>query len=437
MIALWDNLSALSQDILLTLLLLSPSLVVGTIALYGYAPWSLVRAILWRFRGSSILFVLLIAISVGMGVGLLAQERGVRRSTAQAADKFDLIVSAPGSELTVMMATVFLQPTDMPLLDGETYNEIANHENVSIAAPLAFGDSYGTASVIGTTAQFARYLADDQINGRMWKTSHEALVGALVPLKVGESFTPAHGHGDGAEADAHEGSNLVVVGRLAPTGTPWDRAILVPVELVWEVHGLGNGHAPERRDQIGPPFSAKYFPGTPAVIVRSEALWANYALRSEFTRDRETMAFFPGAVLAQLYRLLGDIRQIMSLMAVVTQILVAAAVLLGLFIISRLFHRQIALLRALGAPARFIVSVVWCFGASLLLAGSVLGLVIGIGAASIFSGVVTARTDILVTASLGMSEIHLLAGFISVTLLLSLVPAAVVLRQPVVPGLRA
>lgn len=437
MIALWNDLPALAQDSVMMLLLLSPSLIVAAIVLRGYAPWQLVRAILWRFRGASALFVLLIAISVGMGIGLLAQERGLRRGTAQAADKFDLVVSAPGSELSVMMAAVFLQPTDMPLIDGETYAEIANHENVSVAAPLAFGDSYATASVIGTTAPFARYLADDRIEGRIWKTSHEALAGALVPLQIGETFSPAHGSGDAAEHDAHDSADLTVVGRLAPTGTPWDRAILVPVETVWEVHGLANGHAPERGGQIGPPFDPAYFPGTPAVVVRSEALWANYALRSEFTRDRQTMAFFPGAVLAQLYRVLGDIRQIMSLMALVTQVLVAAAVLLGMFILSRLFRRQIALLRALGAPSRFVFAVVWSFGAALLLAGAALGLIAGIGAASVLAKVVTARTDILVTAPLGWSEFHFLAGFVSATLVLALAPAAVALRQPIVLGLRA
>lgn len=433
----WDALPALWQDVFLTLAWLAPALLTGALVLHGYAPWPLVRAILWRFRGASVMFVLLIAVSVGMGIGLLAQERGLRRGTAQAADKFDLVVAAPGSELTVMLAAVFLQPSDMALLDGDTYAEIAAHENVDIAAPLAFGDSFGTAPVIGTTEQFARYLADDRIKGRMWQTETEALAGALVPLAVGDGFTPAHGAGDSAELDAHGDAHLTVVGRLAPTGTPWDRAILVPVETVWQVHGLANGHAPERAAQIGPPFDAAYFPGTPAIVVRSQALWATYALRSEFTRDRETMAFFPGAVLAQLYGVLGDIRQVMSLMALVTQGLVAAAVLLGLFILSRLFCRQIALLRALGAPARFVFAVVWCFGAALLLAGALLGLGVGVGAASVLARVVTARTDVLVTAPIGWAEIHFLAAFVSVTLLLSLLPAAVVLRQPVAQGLRS
>jgi len=431
----WQSLPAWAQDLSLALALLAPAVLCGFAILRGYAPGALVRAILWRFRWANAMFVLLIAISVGMGIGLLAQERGLRKGTAQAADKFDLIVAAPGSEMTMMLASVFLQPSDVPLLDGETYNEIANHESVQIAAPLAFGDSYGDAPIVGTTAAFARHLTDDRIDGRMWQTSSEALVGAFVPLAIGDTFTPVHGVGDAADM-AHDGAALAVVGRMAATGTPWDRSILTPVESVWEVHGLANGHAPERGDQIGPPFDAEYFPGTPAIIVRAEALWANYALRSEFTRDAETMAFFPGAVLANLYRVMGDVRQAMSLMALVTQGLVAASVLLGLFILTRLFRRQVALLRALGAPARFIFAVIWSYGASLLAAGTALGLVFGYAAAAILSRIVTAQTDVLVKASVGWTEVHLVVGFLGVASLLSLLPAIVVVRQRVVPSLR-
>jgi len=434
---LWHDLPAWGQDTLLTLALLLPACVAGALILRGYAPRPLVAAILWRFRWANLMFVALITVSVGMGIGLLAQERGLRQGSAQAADKFDLVVTAPGSELTMILAAVYLQPADVPLLDGETYNEIAGHERVAIAAPLAFGDSYAGHPVVGTTADFVRHLTDDRIEGRMWGISSEAIAGADVDLAIGDSFVPAHGHGAAADPDAHAGVDLRVVGRMGRTGSPWDRAILVPVESVWEVHGLANGHAPERADQLGPPFDARYFPGTPAIIVQAEALWANYALRSEFTRDAETMAFFPGAVLANLYRIMGDVRQAMSLMSLVTQILVAASVLLGLVILTRLFQRQMALLRALGAPDRFVLSVVWAFAALLLLAGAVLGLGLGVGAAAVLSQAVSARTGLEVTATLGWSEIHLVAGFVSATTLLAILAAWAALKQSIVDGLRA
>ncbi|MBE3640210.1 FtsX-like permease family protein [Mangrovicoccus algicola] len=432
---LWAGLPVLAQDVLVTLALLAPVALCALLLLRGFAPLPLIRAVLWRFRWANLMFVLLIAVSVGMGIGVIAQERGLRRGMAMAADKFDLVISAPGSEMTMMLATVFLQPSDVPLLDGATYDEIARHETVDIAAPLAFGDSYGDSPVVGTTAEFVTYLGDGALEGRMWQAPGEAIAGAAAAADIGDSFTPSHG--SGASAEAHEGASYTVVGRLPRSGTPWDRAILVPVEAVWQIHGLADGHAPERAGQLGPPFDPDYFPGTPAVLVHADALWANYALKSEFTRDAETMAFFPGTVLSQLYRVMGDVRQVMSLMTVVTQILVAASVLLGLFILTRLFRRQTAMLRALGAPARFVMAVVWSYGAALLAAGTVLGLGAGLAAAAILSRIVTLRTDVLVEAAIGWSEIHLAAGFLAATCLLSLLPALVVLRQPVAEGLRA
>jgi len=432
----WQSLSPLAQDSLLLALLLLPTLLAGVIVLWGFRPQALVGALLWRYRWTNLTFVLLIAISVGIGVGLIAQERGLRKGTARAADKFDLIVSAPGSEITMMFAAVYLQPSDVPLLDGKAYHEIASHDRVDLAAPIAFGDSYRDSPVVGTTAEFVSHLSPELAEGRMFQTVNEAVAGASVDLPLGARFEPAHGVGDAAEDGAHAGAELTLVGRMPATGSPWDRAILVPVESVWEVHGLVNGHAPESPTQLGPPFDPDYFPGTPAILVRAEALWANYALRSEFTRD-DMMAFFPGAVLAQLHSLMGDVRQIMSVMAVLSQILVTAGVLTGLIALARLFARRLALLRALGAPGRFVFAVVWAYAATLITAGSLAGLAIGWVAVRIISNVVTARTDILVRATLDWPEFHLIAGFVSLTVLLALLPAFMAMSRNIITDLRA
>jgi len=416
--------------------LLLPALAAGIAVLWGFRPQALVGALLWRYRWTSLTFVLLIAVSVGIGVGLIAQERGLRKGTARAAEKFDLIVAAPGSEITMLFAAVYLQPSDVPLLSGAVYDEIASNEQVDLAAPIAFGDSYRDSPVIGTTAQFIGHLAGDLAEGRMFAGTLEAVAGSRVDLALGTSITPAHGVGDSAEEDAHAGHEITIVGKMPPTGSPWDRAILVPVESVWEVHGLAKGHAPEQKDQIGPPFDPDYFPGTPAILVRAEELWANYALRSEFTRS-DTMAFFPGAVLAQLHALMGDIRQVMSVMAVLTQVLVAAGVLTGLIILSRLFARRLALLRALGAPRRFVFAVVWAYAATLIVTGSLAGLAVGWVAVRVISSVVTARTDILVTATLSWPEFHLIAAFVSLTVLLALLPAFMTMSRHIITDLRA
>lgn len=433
----WMSLPAPVQDGLVLIALLFPAMLIGLYLLRGYAPWPVVRAMLWRFRWANFVFTLLVATSVGMGVGLLAQERALRQGTAAAAEKFDLVIAAPGSEITMMLAAVYLQPSDVPLISGKTFNEIASAEEVAIAAPLAFGDSSGQSPIVGTTAEFVTYLTDARIDGRLWQHHDEAVAGAMTGLGIGDTFEAAHGHGDAADHDAHGDAHQRIVGVMGPTGTPWDNAILIPIESVWEVHGLANGHSPEHSGHLGPPFDADYFPGTPAVVVHAEELWANYALRSRFTRDGETMAFFPGTVLSRIHSVMGDMRQAMSIMALVTQGLVALSILVGLFILTRLFQRQLAVLRALGAPSRFVCAVIWSYASLLLGTGALGGILLGVGAARVLSMILTNRTGVLISATLAWPEIHLVAGFAGLVSVLALLPALAMLRLPVVEGLRS
>ena len=431
---LWIGLSPLMQDILLAVALCLPGFAVGVLVIRGMRPLPLAAAMLRRFAWVNLLFVALIAISVGLGVGLLAQERGLRQGSARAAEKFDLIIAAPGSEVTAMLAAVYLQPSDMALVNGAQYAEIAAAKGVAFAAPIAFGDSYKGAPVVGTTIDFVTHLAGPLAEGRPFAIATEAVAGAFAPVATGDSFTPAHGHGPVAEDDAHAGFAYTVTGRMRATGSPWDRAILIPVEGGWDVHGLSNGHAPGDT-RIGPPFVPELMPGTPAVLVHATELWANYALKSQFTRA-DLMAFFPGSVLSQLHGLMRDLRMAMSVMAVLTQVLVTLSVLIGLMILVRLIARSLALLRAIGAPLRFVFAVVWAYSAALIVTGSGLGLGLGWIAAQAISHLVTIRTDVLVIARLSWPELHLVAGFLSLTLLLALFPAWLAVRRPLMSDLR-
>ena len=432
--SLWYSLPILAQDAAILVGLLAPLAMTGGVVLWGFQIRPLLLGLMRRHATICAVFVLLIAVSVGIGTGLIAQERGLREGSARAASKFDLVIAAPGSEITAMLAAVYLQPSALPLLDGETYARIEAHELVDFAAPIAFGDSWNGAPVVGTTDAFVQHLTGGLSEGRSFATPSEAIAGARVPLQVGQTFAPIHGDGSDSAADAHA-FDYTVVGKMPLTGSPWDNAILVPVESVWQVHGLADGHAPGWDGTLGGPFDAANFPGTPAVLVRANALWENYALQSEFTSDR-TMAFFPGNVLAQLHALMGDIRQVMSVLAITTQVLVAAGVLTGLSMLTRLLARRLALLRALGAPRRFVFALTWSFATSLILAGSGLGLALGVVATKVISAAITARTDILVTTNLGWPELHLVAAFVSIVAFLSLVPAYIATQRPVTDDLR-
>lgn len=423
------------EDLIIAVALLLPALILGAVILRGFAVGPLLLALLRRQRWVSAVFTALIAISVALGVGIIAQERGLREGSARAADPFDLIVAAPGSEITAMLAAVYLQPSSLPLIDGETYAEIADHPRAELVAPIGFGDSWQGAPVVGSTPAFVRHLAGDLAAGRVFTSRDEAVAGARVDIAVGESFSPEHGRGDAVEEDTHGDFAYEVVGRMPLTGSPWDRALITPVESVWWLHAIGTGHGPGWDGTPGPPYPAEHFPGTPAALVIADSLAGTYVMQATFNTDR-TMAFFPGTVLSQLHALMGDVRQVMSILAVITQVLVTAGVLAGLMMLTRLLARRLALLRALGAPRRFVFAVTWSFAATLIAAGAALGVALGVGATALISRIITARTDILVSATLSWPELQLVAGFISLTAMLALLPAWLTMKRPVISDLR-
>ena len=156
--AWWFDLSAGAQDLLVLAAWLAPTALAFAALLARYRVVSPVRALLVRHRGIGAIAVALIALSVGLGVALLAQERGLREGSARAADPFDLLVAAPGSDVTAMLASVYLQSATVPLLDPVVYAELAARPEVALAAPLAFGDSVDGAPLVGTTAAFVAHL---------------------------------------------------------------------------------------------------------------------------------------------------------------------------------------------------------------------------------------------------------------------------------------
>lgn len=432
------ELSPAVTDALVAAAIAAVGLACGALVLRGYRPWPVIAAMLRRAAGAAVLFVALIATSLSLGLILTAQERGLRQASARAADPFDVVVAAPGSETTAMLATVFLQPADMPLLTGAQIEEIAAAPGVSLAAPLGFGDSVDGAPVVGTTTAFVRHLAGDPVQGRHFAARDEAVVGALAPFALGEVLEPAHGTGAAAAEDhAHDGHGLHVVGRLAPTGGPWDHAVITPIETLWDMHGLADGHpltdgdrddaasetdrAPEVRP-IGPPWDPALVPGVPAVIIDTDQLAQAYAVRSLLSRP-DMMAFFPGTVLSQLHAVLGDARAALSIMALATQALVTIAVLAGLTLVMALFADHFVLLGAMGAPMRFTLAVSWGFAAILILAGAALGLALAWAGMGLASAILTERLGLSVSAAIGWPELHMLAAFVVLMLLAALVPA--------------
>ncbi len=402
----------------------------------AFNPLPVVAADYRRNRLLAAVTVLLVAIAVATGIAVISQERALRQGSARAADDFDLLVGAPGSPTQLVLTAVYLRLQALPLLDGDILAQAATAPGVAYAAPIAFGDQWQGHPIVGTIAAFAsRGGTLAPAEGRLFSQRAEAVIGASVELALGATIQPRHGIAAADDDQDLHSASYTVVGRMPARHNIWDRAILIPVEDVWAAHGLPQGHAVDD-DHIGPPWQPSALPGLPAIAVKPTSVSAAYGLRNQFRTPR-SVALFPAEVLNELYATLGNIRDLMALLALATQVLVVAAVLMALLVGFLARRRQFAVLRAIGASRGYVFAVVWVEVATLIVAGAIVGGVLGYGAATALAAWLAGRTGFAVPVSFGAAEAWLLGGLTLAGMLVAVLPAAISFRRTIAAGLRS
>ena len=378
----------------------------------------------WR-NSSGVLgaMALLIAIGCAISLGVTSVERALRKSSANAADRFDLIVGAAGSETQLVLTTIYLQPAALKLMPLEMLKRLRADPGVDYAAPIATGDSFAGFPIVGTTADFASNHGKlPLVAGHWFGHNDEAVVGAATALKIGDTYTPLHGSAseNTIEQHAHTGQQVKVVGRMAATGTPWDKAILVPFEAVLELHSH-TGHASS---------------GIPAIVVKPRSVMDAYRLRNTYRSDLTT-AVFPAETLTSLYHTMGEVRELVFWIATAGQALVLAAVLLGLYATLMARAKGLVALRAIGAGRLFLWLTLWLQAMGMLLAGIVGGLLAGSLVAWMAGSVLSTRLGLAVNARPGTDDLWSLVMVLMAGATASGLVAWRAYRVPVATALRS
>ena len=415
-----------------------------------------ILADLRRLWAGSLVVVLLVALATALGVSVVLQERALRLGSARAADKFDLVIGAGGSETQLVLSSVFLQPSPLPLMRGEILARLAGDPRVDWAAPIGFGDSVSGYPIVGTTVTLTDKLSGGFAEGKVFAREGEAVIGSAVKLSLGGEIKPMHGSAeDGGET--HTGLVYHIAGRLRPTGTAWDRAILVPIQAVWHIHGLGAegaeeaGHdheqagaehdAHEHHGEIDPDAAldetwSADAPDLPAILVKPKTIADAYKLRQDY-RSGDTVAVFPGEVLTNLYATLGDAKQILVAVASGAQALVAASLVLVTVIHIGQRRRQIGALRAFGAPRGAIFGIVWLEFFTLVAVGIGLGFALGFAAALTLSGMFSQTSGIAMPVGFAREDAGLAGVLLVFATILVALPAVLAYRQSPAQALRA
>jgi putative ABC transport system permease protein len=202
---------------------------------------------------SSILTSISMALGVALVIAVLVIYGVLRTQFMQGAQGYHLIVGAKGGKLQLVLNTVYHLSQPIENIPYSFYKEFTDGRFASathLAIPYCLGDSYvsgdETFRVVGTTSEMFDKVEYGRTSdgtpktyqfqqGRNFEGDHyfEAVIGSVAAhqtgLTVGDTFAPSHGIVE-EEGQGHKHDDFKIVGVLAPTGTPNDRAMFINIE---------------------------------------------------------------------------------------------------------------------------------------------------------------------------------------------------------------
>lgn len=393
----------------------------------------LLKSELRRSAGVILGMALVLALALSLALATSLTERMLRASSAAAADDFDLLVGAKGSAASLLLGTVYLRDEPLGLVPAPALSSLINAKGVRWAAPVAFGDRTGDSPLVGTTRAMATLGGERPLSaGRVFAAPDEAVAGAGSGLKVGDAFTPMHGRAAGA-GHAHEAASFRVVGVMPATGTPWDRAVLVPIERIWSMHAHEDDHAYGREPlEHWMEEDLTHLPGMSAVVVKPVSVADAYRLRQRFSTMSVTspegavvnlMGVFSGEVLVDLYASMGSAARALSFITALTLAVALAATLITGVLLGRLRLPTLLQLRVLGAPRRYVGALIWLIVMTVVVTGAAGGLLIGWAIASGCAAWLADETGIVMAPALSRAEALPILLTLAAGALCALVPA--------------
>ena len=405
--------------------------------------------IAWRSIQQRALVSLLTAISMGLGVALvvsvLVVYGVVYQSFHRGGEGYDLIIGAKGGKEQLVLNTVFYLSQPIGNIPYSFYEELTEGKfagHVETAIPVCMGHSYQGFRVVGTIPEMfteLKYRGDQSYTfdqGENFKDENpfDAVLGASAAartrLQVGEKFQAVHGMGDGGRVHKE---TFNVVGILAPTGTPVDRAIFVNMAGFYEIHGAEaiaehehQGHGDEEKQITAVLVCIRPTPpGRTDVVARL------------INDGKVAQAAVPARVIADLFEgIVGKLQWILLGMAVLTVVVAGISIMVSIYNSMSDRRHEIAVMRALGARRVTVMLIILMESILLSLIGGVCGLLLGHGMIWACSPWIVDWTGVVVgLLQFQWMELVLIPGLIVLASAVGYLPALTAYRTDVAQSL--
>ncbi|MCA8899418.1 MAG: ABC transporter permease [Hyphomonas sp.] len=402
-------------------------------------------------KGSVLLTLFAVALSVALFVGVDKARTGAREGFGNTISGTDLIIGAPTGSINLLLYSVFRMGNATAEISWPTYEKLAARDDIAWTVPISLGDSHRGFRVLGTNHSYFehyKYGHNEPLRmaeGKEFDDLFDAVIGADVARElgytVGTEIVLSHGLGSDF-GSGHENRPFRVSGILAPTGTPVDRTVHVSLEAITAIHvGWESGAKNPMSDSISTE-TIRSFNLTPKSIT---AVFAGLRQKGTILRTRREintnkgeplMAIIPGQALAELWSVTAMAER--ALMAVSIFVIAVGVVSILTSILTSLNERrrEMSILRAVGARPGHIFGLLTLEAGLIGFFGASLGIVIVHVLIAIAGPLVSERYGIsLGGTGPGLFDLGVLGAVTLASLLAGAVPAWAAFRRSLADGL--
>lgn len=408
----------------------------------------------WNRKGTLMLMVISIALSVMLLLGVEQLRAGVRSGFSQSVSGTDLVVGSRTSPIQLMLHAVFRLGDATHNMRWSSFEKISGQPAVAFAIPISLGDSHHGFPVIGTQASYfehfrygeKRALAFQQ--GAPFVDIFDAVIGAEVAEQLNYALNSeiilSHGASEHAEHPAphdHDDKPFRVVGILKRTGTPVDRSIHVGLNAIEAIHLDWQGGAPMPGVNIPAKYVKKFNLQPKAItavligLKNRSSVFQMQRLVNDF-QDEPLLAVLPGVALEELW----------SIVAIVEKTLLAVSALVVMVGLSGLVavvlaglgerRRELAVLRSVGAGPLLVFLLLALEGLLVVLLGVLLGTLTVMAASHWASAFLQAKFGLTIVFSGLTPHTQLLLGAVILAgAVVSLIPGYRAYRLSLTDGL--
>ncbi|WP_125716798.1 ABC transporter permease [Pseudoalteromonas rubra] len=442
-------------------------------------------------KASVLLTLFTIAISVMLLLTIERVRQEAKSSFSNTVSGTDLIVGARSGDIQLLLSSVFRIGHANNSVSWDSYQDIKSQRGVSWAIPISLGDSHKGHAVLGTDSTYFehfRYGKKQNLAfaaGRAFVNAQEVVLGSEVASKMhyqlGQQIVISHGMGN-TSFHHHDDNPMTIVGILAPTGTPVDKTVHVPLAAIEAMHSqpksaprmIGkpkqstdhddahehnhrhdHGHANEHKhsdshdhDHADEHDHGHDKPDTVAVAVPAPAHLHGdligepkqitaflmgldsplYTLQTRRNinnyKAEPLLAIMPGVTLRELWRMLGLVEKILLLFSGVVVLISLLGMLTTLLATLNQRRRELAILRSVGARPRHIFTLMSSEAILITAAGCALGIALFYALIALAQGTLQSQFGISVSISLlSHYELMLIGVIMAAGTLMGILPA--------------